>query len=226
MEKKLQLLIYEKDEQLNLIFKEQFLTFKKYNINIVTDQTRLFEIVKEIQFYCCILHLNDLDSSVKSFIKNFEKINNHKNIIGYYNKNLENLSSYEDQITLLKKPFRLISLFEKLENINNKKIKNEKFLMKNLVFIPIEKIIINMKTSKKEHLTEKETKLLNYLYIKKNIEISKKDLLLDIWGLIEDVNTHTLETHIYRLKQKLNKLNTNLNFSLTNINGFYCMRYK
>lgn len=226
MEKKLQLLIYEKDEQLNLIFKEQFLTFKKYNINIVTDQTRLFEIVKEIQFYCCILHLNDLDSSVKSFIKNFEKINNHKNIIGYYNKNLENLSSYEDQITLLKKPFRLISLFEKLENINNKKNKNEKFLMKNLVFIPIEKIIINMKTSKKEHLTEKETKLLNYLYIKKNIEISKKDLLLDIWGLIEDVNTHTLETHIYRLKQKLNKLNTNLNFSLTNINGFYCMRYK
>lgn len=226
MEKKSQLLIYEKDEQLNLIFKEQFLTFNKYDINIVTDQTRLFEIVKEIQFYCCILHLNDLDSSVTSFIKNFEKINNHKNIIGYYNKNLENLSSYEDQITLLKKPFRLISLFAKLEDINNKKNKNEKLLMKNLVFLPIEKIIINMKTSKKEHLTEKETKLLNYLYIKKNTEISKKDLLLDIWGLIEDVNTHTLETHIYRLKQKLNKLNTNLNFSLTNINGFYCMRYK
>ena len=42
----------------------------------------------------------------------------------------------------------------------------------------------------------------------------------------EEINTHTLETHIYRLKQKLFKLDTNLSFSLVNKNGLYCLKYE
>ena len=70
-------------------------------------------------------------------------------------------------------------------------------------------------------MTEKENYLLHYLYDKRNEELTKNDLLINIWGITEEINTHTLETHIYRLKQKLFKLEPNLSFSLINNNGLY-----
>ena len=48
--------------------------------------------------------------------------------------------------------------------------------------------------------------------------------LKKIWGVNEDINTHTLETHMYRLRLKLNKIEPNLSFSLLNQNGLYCMK--
>ena len=94
-----------------------------------------------------------------------------------------------------------------------------------IIFYPSKKIVSNLETKHTEHLTEKENNLLTYLYNKKNIEILKKDLLINIWGVSDEINTHTLETHIYRLKQKLNKLDLNLSFSLINKNGLYCLKY-
>ena len=103
--------------------------------------------------------------------------------------------------------------------------KKDIFLMNHIKFIPFERILYNLKNNNKEHLTEKENQLLLYLYIRKNVEITKNDLLIKVWGLSESVNTHTLETHIYRLKQKLNKIEPNLSFSLSNQNGLYLMRF-
>ena len=98
--------------------------------------------------------------------------------------------------------------------------------MEHLKFLPYEKIIINLKTKNKEHLTEKENKLLFYLYSNKNIEITKNDLLNVIWGVSESINTHTLETHVYRLRQKLYKVAPEFSFLLSNENGSYTMRFK
>ena len=55
----------------------------------------------------------------------------------------------------------------------------------------------------------------------KNTEISKKNILTTIWGINQNVDTHTLETHLYRLKQKLYKIEPKLTFSLINHNGIY-----
>ena len=97
--------------------------------------------------------------------------------------------------------------------------------MKHLKFLPYEKVLVNLKTQQKEHLTEKENKLLFYLYDNKNIEITKNVLLSSIWGISESINTHTLETHIYRLKQKLYKLEPKSPFLLTNNNGLYSFKF-
>lgn len=51
-------------------------------------------------------------------------------------------------------------------------------------------------------LTEKETQLIEYLYNAKKT-VNKKKLLNDIWGYNSSIDTHTLETHIYRLRRKL-----------------------
>ena len=52
-------------------------------------------------------------------------------------------------------------------------------------------------------LTEMETKILDYLY-KNNSKVVEKDILLtEVWGYNSQVMTHTLETHIYRLRKKM-----------------------
>ncbi|MDA9915180.1 winged helix-turn-helix domain-containing protein, partial [Alphaproteobacteria bacterium] len=126
------------------------------------------------------------------------------------------------------KPFKIKTLVNKLERLLDPKTyeNSNVLLMNHIRFLPYEKVLINLKTKNKERLTEKENKLLLYLYNNKNIEITKNKLLNSIWGLSEGLNTHTLETHIYRLKQKINKLDPNLSFLLSNQNGLYLMKLK
>ena len=97
--------------------------------------------------------------------------------------------------------------------------------MNQIEFLPNKKILYNLKTKITLHLTEKENHLLHYLYIKRDSKLTKNDLLTNIWGVTERINTHTLETHLYRLKQKLFKLEPNLSFSLINKNGLYYLEY-
>ena len=117
-------------------------------------------------------------------------------------------------------------MFRKNKYINHKE-KSENiviYLMKELVFLPLQKIIINKRTNKNEHLTEKENSLLAYLFQNQNSEISKKNLMNNVWNINENTNTHTIETHLYRLKQKLYKLEPKLSFSLIKENGKYFLR--
>ena len=69
------------------------------------------------------------------------------------------------------------------------------YLMKRLV----------TKTGSEIRLTEMETKILNFLY-KSNGKLIKRDTLLtEVWGYKSEVMTHTLETHIYRLRKKISR---------------------
>jgi len=53
--------------------------------------------------------------------------------------------------------------------------------------------------------TEKESQIFNSLLDNSNIYISKKNLLKTVWSYNEDIDTHTLETHIYSLRKKIEK---------------------
>ncbi len=54
-------------------------------------------------------------------------------------------------------------------------------------------------------LTQKETELIEYLWENKDKIVTKDELLKEIFGYKEGVETHTLETHIYKLRQKINE---------------------
>lgn len=54
-------------------------------------------------------------------------------------------------------------------------------------------------------LTEKEISIIRYLYQLNGKEVGKEELLKKVWGYSPDVSTHTLETHIYRLRKKIEK---------------------
>ncbi len=69
-------------------------------------------------------------------------------------------------------------------------------------------------------LTEKENEILAFLYNHAPKTVSKKDLLGNIWEYADNVETHTLETHIYRLRQKIEKDPANPEILMTSGSGY------
>jgi len=228
MEEKLKklILIYQKDLKLNQILKEQISIFNSYQIDEVTDEKSLIELLDTQKINLLILDSNFINLNLKLIIENFESLNKIQKLIILYDKKSVNLKINIKEIILLEKPFKVIDLLEKIEELLSpkKNYKNNIFLTRQLKFLPYEKVIINLKTNKKQHLTEKENRLLFYLYDNKNNQTTKNDLLNSVWGLSENVNTHTLETHIYRLKQKLNNVEPKVSFLLLNQNGLYSLQ--
>ena len=225
--KEFSILIYEKEKLLNSILYYQISNHNNFKVFLIDNNLEMFEVLNKKKIDTCIINLDFLNEDLKKLYDFFEINNKHNNIIGYYEHNFENSFFAKDKIFLLKKPFRLISLLNHLDNIqtNDTPHNTNKYLMNHIIFSPSKKIISNIETGITEHLTEKENNLLMYFFNKRNIELLKKDLLTNIWGVSNEINTHTLETHIYRLKQKLLKLESNLSFSLVNKNGLYCMKY-
>ncbi len=69
-------------------------------------------------------------------------------------------------------------------------------------FRPAAKLLTDER-QKKIRLTEKETNILKYLYRAGGKPVSREELLAEVWGYNAGVTTHTLETHVYRLRQKV-----------------------
>ena len=226
LEKKLSILIYEKEKYLNSILYQQILDTIDYEPYSVHDQIKLIELVNKKKFDICILNIDNIVSKSDNFFVNLLDKNRDIHIIGYNDELINYHITNNLKIILLKKPFRLSMLLDKLEDIKLIKNENKKIiLMKHIEYLPNKKILTNLVTEITLHLTEKENSLLKYLYNNRHLKLTKNNLLNDIWGVKEDVNTHTLETHMYRLKQKLFKLEPNLSFFLKNEDGLYSLKY-
>ena len=83
-----------------------------------------------------------------------------------------------------------------------------RFTIGNSDFLPANKTVTDNLSGKITTLTEKETLILKKLFRAWPADVSKDSLLLEVWGLQPDISTHTLETHIYRLRQKLTRIST------------------
>ena len=226
LKQNISILLYEKEKILNSILQYQILNYNNYDVFVIENFEKLHEIVTNRNFNVYILNLNDLGNDSKNFIKKLQSKSEYINIIAYHEPYLKKMIKNAEKLFLLEKPFKLITLLNHLDSINSSEpiYNSNKYLMDHIIYSPSKKTISNLETNCTEHLTEKENNLLIYLYNKKNEEILKKDLLINIWGFSEKINTHTLETHIYRLKQKLNRIDKNFSLSLKNKNGLYYLK--
>ena len=86
-------------------------------------------------------------------------------------------------------------------------------------FRPAAKVLMDAK-GKKVRLTEKETNILKYLYRAGAKPVSREELLTEVWGYNAGVTTHTLETHIYRLRQKIEPEPGQTRLLLTDAGGY------
>ena len=90
------------------------------------------------------------------------------------------------------------------------------------IFRPGSKLLVTIKGSKLK-LTEKETAILRYLYRAGQKTVSRETLLQEVWGYNSNVTTHTLETHIYRLRQKIEPDPANATILVTEPGGYKLM---
>jgi DNA-binding response OmpR family regulator len=86
-------------------------------------------------------------------------------------------------------------------------------------FRPAAKMLIDER-GKKIRLTEKETSILKYLYRSGEKAVPREVLLSEVWGYNAGVTTHTLETHVYRLRQKIEPDPTSAKLLLTEAGGY------
>jgi DNA-binding response OmpR family regulator len=86
-------------------------------------------------------------------------------------------------------------------------------------FRPAGKMLLDAK-GRKIRLTDKETNILKYLYRAGSKVISREELLTEVWGYNAGVTTHTLETHVYRLRQKIEPDQTGPKILITEAGGY------
>ena len=86
-------------------------------------------------------------------------------------------------------------------------------------FKPAQKMLID-EAEKKVRLTEKETNILKFLYRASDGVVPRDTLLHEVWGYNAGVTTHTLETHIYRLRQKIEPDPSNARILVTESGGY------
>ena len=87
-------------------------------------------------------------------------------------------------------------------------------------FRPSAKLLLHNENNQKVRLTEKETSILKYLYRAGDKTVSRDVLLNEVWGYNAGVTTHTLETHIYRLRQKIEADPSNAELLVTESGGY------
>ena len=189
------------------------------NIFIINFRS-LYEILNEIK--------NDLLFNIKnyenedSFLKNQNLNLKNSLIISKSNKNLLSINDLTEKnffdLNLL--PLSLTKLIEliniqliKLKFNNQSKI-NIKDYELNLNSKFISKSDLNLK------LTEKEIAIILYLN-ESNNDHQVDDLQKNIWGYSADMETHTVETHIYRLRKKIADKFNDENFILSGKNGYF-----
>ena len=109
----------------------------------------------------------------------------------------------DDYIT---KPFRFAVLLARIRaQLRQHETREDAvFTIGPYAFRPGSKLLLNPKGSK-VRLTEKESSILRYLYRAGQRPVSREKLLQEVWGYNSGVTTHTLETHIYRLRQKIER---------------------
>ena len=144
-------------------------------------------------------------------------IDNSKSIKICASKKKESLNNCDTNIEL---PIRLKEINTTIENIaaKSKFSKNSSIEIKNYLLNKNEK-----KLSKLDNfviLTEKEIQLLE-LFLKKKKPISKDKILSTVWNYSAEADTHTVETHIYRLRKKINEKFMDEKFILNNKEGYY-----
>jgi len=86
-------------------------------------------------------------------------------------------------------------------------------------FKPALKILVD-EGGRKVRLTEKETNILKFLYRSTDGVVARDVLLHEVWGYNAGVTTHTLETHIYRLRQKIEPDPSNARLLVTESGGY------
>tara|TARA_Y100000768_G_C23658598_1_gene532004 strand:- start:21 stop:671 length:651 start_codon:yes stop_codon:yes gene_type:complete len=167
----------------------------------INDQT---DIKFEILFYDKETEFFDSTIITDKFALQLLEYNNIKKIYLIDNaKDLKVNFKVNSEIILIKPPFHINDLFERVSNDISQELKTNQSIINFINFNYDFNARSLFNQNKLLRFTEKENEIFSCLLNYKNKPVSKKQLLKDIWEYDDQIDTHTLETHIYSLRKKL-----------------------
>ena len=122
----------------------------------------------------------------------------------------------------IRKPFKLASLIVLIKSrLTRFAVTNAPtFQIGRFDYFASRWVLVERSTNQIIRLTEKEAEILEYLENSSSAVVSRDELLIEVWGYNSGVTTHTVETHIYRLRQKLEIDPTNAQCLVTAPGGY------
>lgn len=128
-------------------------------------------------------------------------------------------SGANDYIT---KPFRIGVLLARIraQMRQHERSEDAAFQIGPYSFRPGNKMLEQVDSDRKIRLTEKETAILKFMFRSADRVVSRDVLLNEVWGYNSGVTTHTLETHVYRLRQKIEQDPSNAELLVTEPGGY------
>ena len=205
-----------------------------HKINVLSFGSKNFNISLEELKDHLNFKLTTIDTNIEpKLFDNFDVLFCHQDF--FKNNSLEDVFKRSDKIKILAYNSSKIKFdffadkiflpakFEEINNIIENSIvkknfsKNSSIKVKNYILDKNEKKLLRDKTY--VLLTEKEIQLLE-LFLSYNKPISKNKILDEVWKYSEDADTHTVETHIYRLRKKIKSKFSDEDFILNNKSGY------
>jgi len=217
--------IISNNENLLDLLEESFLLYGKFSISIFTSNSILDLIKKADNISVLIVSIDILTNLDRKYINFFRE--NEKKSIFLINKNSKKDILSERQInpkSIINIPLSLSNIIQIIEIlIREETNKMSDIIMDNFFLNVVGRKISFNKVNEK--LTEKETAILWKLLNKIDHKVTQKELLKEIWGYDESIETRTLETHIYRIRKKLNSVGAK-NYKINNIDNSYILSVK
>ena len=178
---------------------------------IVYRFNHLYQILKELE--------EDIHFKIIEISDEKALINQIKNLKNYIIITKKQILKFNNQFILNQLPIKIFKMIEKL----NIEFLKHQFVEQSQVIINDYTIDINAREMSSKNvklkLTEKEVNTIIYLS-KVNKPISINELQTKVWDYHSDIETHTVETHIYRLRKKISKNFLDDNFIISKNNGY------
>ncbi|MFU8898604.1 winged helix family two component transcriptional regulator [Roseinatronobacter thiooxidans] len=218
------ILLVDDDDDLREALSEQLVMTDEFDVFEAANGAEAMEQVRAGQFDMAILDVGLPDTDGRELCKRMRKAGFKSPVIMLtgHDSDADTIlgldSGANDYIT---KPFKLPVLLARLraQLRQHEQSENAVFQLGPYLFKPAQKMLID-ENERKIRLTEKETNILKFLYRAPDGVVPRDVLLHEVWGYNAGVTTHTLETHIYRLRQKIEPDPTNVTLLVTESGGY------
>jgi DNA-binding response OmpR family regulator len=218
------ILLVDDDDDLREQLREQLGLYEEFDVLTAATAAQGMEKTKGAQIDLLILDVQLPDMDGREACKLLRK-NGFKSPVIMLTGNVSDAdmilgldSGANDYVT---KPFKFAVLLARIRAQLRQHDQSEDavFTIGDYTFKPAAKLLLDEKGGK-IRLTEKETSILKYLYRAGEKVVTRDVLLAEVWGYNSGVTTHTLETHIYRLRQKIEKDPSNAELLVTEAGGY------
>ena len=225
MVKRKTILIVSEAQLLKQVLVDQLQKQGEYLLEESLSATDAISLIVKEHFDCILIDTNLADVSLSNLCRNIREEGVGSPIILVAEESGEGVAiaaldaGANDYVM---RPFKINVLVAKIRSNIRQFEQSELAILRfgRFSFKPGDKLLLNNSSHEEVRLTDKETAIIKLLYLSGGEVVTRATLLEEVWGYNTTLTTHTLETHIYRIRQKVGNASSGLDFIATESEGY------